>query len=333
MQVLVTGGSGFIGSGLIADLISKGFHVRALLRKSSSIENLKGLKFETRYGDLGDITSLKEAASGVDYVFHLAGAVWARHRKEYFYHNALGTENLALAVAESAPQLKRFIYVSSIAAAGPSKSKIGISENECTPHPVSDYGASKLGGEIALEKTLKKIPYSIVRPPVVYGPRDKSVFEFIKVINKGIIPRLKGHNAEGEKYYNFIYVEDLIDCIVRAGLTEKQDKAATYFSVHPDVVSWSEVMGTVATALGKQRTIKVSVPYALAKTLATISTAAAKTCGIRFELDLDKLRQMVPDYYVYSGEKAKQVLDFQAKTNLTLGMTRAVQWYRAQGMI
>src|SRR5205823_1417576 len=112
---LVTGASGFIGSTLIEELNRRGIGVRALLRRTSSDANLKGLDYTRAEGSLADFESLKKAASGVDYVFHLAGVTSAPNRAAYFEHNAEGTERLARAAAEANPGLKRFVYVSSLA--------------------------------------------------------------------------------------------------------------------------------------------------------------------------------------------------------------------------
>ena len=166
MQALVTGGSGFIGSAVIEDLAKRGIGVKALLRSTSSRRFLDGLKFDTVLGDLSDQDSLEEAVKGVDYIFHIAGAVWARNRQEYFRHNGEGTANLGRAVLQQNPKLKRFIYVSSVAASGPSQSLQPLIE-DCEPAPVSYYGQSKLEGEKELHKILGGIPLSILRPPPV----------------------------------------------------------------------------------------------------------------------------------------------------------------------
>src|SRR5690242_9750279 len=125
MKALVTGASGFIGSTLIEELGTLGFEVYALMRKSSSAANLDGMRMTRVEGDLSDEASLRAAIRSVpdlDYVFHLAGATTGPNREFYFEHNANGTRRLAQAVADERPGLQRFVYVSSLAAAGPSRS-------------------------------------------------------------------------------------------------------------------------------------------------------------------------------------------------------------------
>src|SRR4051794_19255217 len=118
MKALVTGPSSFIGSTLIEELDTLGFEVCALLEKNPSRKNLEGLKFQGIDGDLSDFDSLCRSIREMDYVFHLAELTAARSRNVLFEQNAKNTETLARAVAVARPDLSRFVYVSSMAAAG-----------------------------------------------------------------------------------------------------------------------------------------------------------------------------------------------------------------------
>ena len=182
MKILVTGASGFIGSALVQALVHAGHDVSALLRRKSSVENLKGVAFTRITGDLSDQESLVRACEGVDAVFHLAGMTAAKNRAEFFTFNAEGTRNLAHAAVQS-KTLRRFIAVSSLAASGPSQGLCPKTEGD-PDHPVSHYGESKLRGELYLEELKGQLPYIIIRPPMVYGPRDKNVFLIFKTISK-----------------------------------------------------------------------------------------------------------------------------------------------------
>ncbi len=126
LRALVTGASGFIGSTLVEELNTLGFEVRALMRASSSLGNLGTARFEKVIGDLSDAESLRRAVQGVDYVFHLAGSIAAPTREAYFEHNAEGTRKVAEAIVSANPDLKRLVFVSSLAAGGPSSGPIEI---------------------------------------------------------------------------------------------------------------------------------------------------------------------------------------------------------------
>jgi nucleoside-diphosphate-sugar epimerase len=146
LKALVTGGTGFIGSHLTEALIRKGVQVRCLLRKTSDSKWLKSLPMEFVHGDFNDRTSLENAVRGVDWVLHLAGVTKAIKEETYFEANGLGTENLIHACLENNPRLQKFIYISSQAAAGPSRN--GRNKKELDPcEPVSIYGRSKREGE------------------------------------------------------------------------------------------------------------------------------------------------------------------------------------------
>lgn len=333
MQALVTGGSGFIGSEVVSQLINQGIKVRALLRKTSPRENLTGLEYETAIGDLGDLESLKQAVTGVDYVFHLAGSVAAPNREEYFRHNAKGTENLAQACAEANPKLKRFIYVSSLAASGPALSAEPKTE-EHAAQPISLYGESKLEGERLLEQWASKAGFAItiVRPPAVYGPRDKGIFEFIKVVNSGIIPVFPASRGSGEKYYSVIHVDDLVGGITLAGLAPKQSQKEVFFLSGDGVHTWSDMMNAMAEGLGK-KPFRVKLPNFAWTGLAAFYTAMGWAFQKQFPLTLDKLNELKPDYWVCSNERAKEILGFKPKWPLKQGLAHAISWYKQNGWI
>ena len=146
MKALVTGATGFIGSHLVEELIKKGYGVTCLVRKTSHLKWIEGLDVTILCGDCEDEGSLDHLPPDFDYIFHLAGLTKARKDEDFFCVNARGTENLMKAISTKVPGLKRFIYLSSLSATGPSNN--GTPLNETTvPKPVSSYGKSKLEGE------------------------------------------------------------------------------------------------------------------------------------------------------------------------------------------
>ncbi len=302
------------------------------MRPTSSRAFLQGVNFEVAEGDLRDVASLERAVTGVDYVFHVAGCVTGLNREEFMAHNAEGTASLGQAVARAAPGLKRFVYVSSVAAVGPAPGLEPLTE-DCEPRPISHYGASKLAGEVALCRLLGSIPLSILRPPPVYGPRDRGIFQIIKVLNRGIAPRPGSERPGVEKHYNFIYVDDLVAMTIAAALTPGQDIRETYFAVGDESYSWSRILKAVQRALGRERMLPLPMPLAVLGAAACISEAAMKVTGRRFELTLDKYKEMRPDYYVYSNARARSRLSFVEQVKIDEGMKRAVEWYRQQGWL
>ncbi|MHC4490097.1 MAG: NAD-dependent epimerase/dehydratase family protein, partial [Planctomycetota bacterium] len=169
---LVTGGHGFLGSHLVDLLLARGFRVRCLLRPERPASVFAGRAVDIARGDLRRSEGLAAAVRGVDLVFHVAGLVTARGPAEFRAVNVEGTRRIAAAVGRVNPGSRPFFYVSSQAAAGPSRDGRPVREDR-PPQPLTHYGRSKLGGERALSEVLGGVAWSIVRPPAIYGPRDE----------------------------------------------------------------------------------------------------------------------------------------------------------------
>lgn len=333
-KALVTGGSGFIGSSLIRELAEKGYQVRALLRKTSDTSHLHGVQYERAEGDLSNADSLKKAVEGVDVVFHLAGVVRAPSREGFFKHNADGTRLLVEAIAEVNPGLRRFVLVSSLAAAGPAASleKPNLESHDASP--VSLYGESKLQGEREALKFKDRFPVSIVRPPMVYGPRDKDIFVVIQTVSRRMMPMIKGATPDGSKYYSLIHVHDLCRGIIQAGeaTIEKVPSGEVFYLTDGGLYSYRELLLAMAESLGV-RPFEIKIPPFAVSIAAGAASALGAMMGKTFPLNRDKLNEILPDYWICSTDKAKELLGYCPKYNLSTGMADAIQWYREQKWI
>lgn len=326
MNVLVTGATGFIGSHLVDLLLKKNYSVRCLLRTTSDTRWLQGLPVEMVYGDLFDTRVLRTAVEGVDYIYHSAGLTKARTPEEYLRANAEGTRNLLEAVLGYNTQLKRFVLVSSQTAAGPSPTKFPINE-EYTPAPITSYGKSKWAAEQECHKLRFSIPWTIVRPPAVFGPRDKDVFEFFHTMNNGLQPMV-GMN---EKYVSLIHVRDLVRGFVMAAESDKA-LGQTYFISSKDVYGWREVGAITRMVLGKSA-FRIRIPefgvYAIAAVAEVLAKFSKKPALINFE----KARDMVQDYWTCDSSKARRDFGYEQEISLEDGIRDAVEWYRAEKWI
>ncbi len=328
MRALITGASGFIGSSLIQELNRLGFEVHALMRSTSSPANLEGMRFERRSGDLSDFESLKRAVVGMDYVFHLAGMTAAPDRETFMRCNAQGTGDLARAVAEAAPGLTRFVYVSSLAAGGPARKKQPRREEEL-PTPVSAYGESKLAGELELLKYKDKFPVAIVRPPLVYGPKDKGVFVIIQTVARNLMPIPSGKGEGGHKYYSAVHVTDLCKGIVQVGLAsaDKAPSGEIFYLCEDEFYTYQDFLRTIADSLGNHP-FRFKVPQALIYGAAAALTGLGKVTKRSYPFNLDKFNEILPDYWICSNQKAKDVLGFLPEYPLAKGMKETVEWYK-----
>lgn len=328
MKALVTGASGFIGSGLVEELSSSGFEPFALMRNSSSDRHLKGLQYTRASGDLSDIESLKKSVAGVDYVFHLAGTTAAPNREEYFKHNAQGTKNLAEAVAAANPRLKRFIYVSSLAASGPAQ-KLSPKTELDSDQPISAYGESKRQGEIELLRFKDQFPVTIIRPPMVYGPKDRGVFVIFQTVSKKVMPLLRGATPDGHKHYSLIHVQDLVRGIVQSAQTPGVNlpSGEIFYLAGDEIVTYEGLMQIMADHMGL-KPFKFFVPPIAMLAAAYGMSALGKITGRNYPLNIDKLNEVRPDYWICSNSKARDQLGFTPQFDLRDGLGQTLGWYK-----
>ncbi len=314
MKVLVTGATGFIGSHLVEALVREGFEVTCLTRNTSNLRYLEGLNVSSLVGDCTDTESLS-GISGFDYVFHLAGLTKANSEEESRLVNEKGTENIVDAVMRFNPALKRFVYISSLAAAGPSCDGNPLNE-ECDPRPVSVYGKTKLGGEKFVLGMKGNVPFTIIRPPAVYGPRDKDLLVFFKMVKRGLIPYW------GKSFYSFLYVEDLVHGIILSAL-KAEGEGEIFFMSDGCIYSSDDIVDSISVAL-QCTPVKVGVPKFVMPLLGTIAEKM-KGCSI---INPDKIREIRHPNWTCNSSKAREKLGFSPKVKIKEGAKWTADWYR-----
>ncbi|MDY6863581.1 MAG: NAD-dependent epimerase/dehydratase family protein [Thermodesulfobacteriota bacterium] len=317
-KILVTGGTGFVGSHLVHALIKRGYEVICLVREKSDTRCLKNLKLKLTLGDITKKDSLKEAVKNIDYVYHLAGITKSKNIKTYYIVNSLGTKNLIEACEEINPKLKKFLYMSSLAAAGPGLMGISVKEDD-TCRPISDYGKSKLKGEELLEKYNQKIPITIVRPCAIYGPGDKDTLHFFKCVRKGIIPLLGGR----KRYIKLCHVSDIINgCILAA---ESKYSSEKFFLAGDSIHTWEEI-GEIMTKVFGKRGMQLLIPYPLLKFSASISEMFSGLFKTEPAFNRQKLLEMKQDW-ICDIKKAKELLGYAPIITLKNGINETASWY------
>lgn len=319
----VTGGTGFIGSHLVDHLLEKGCHVRCLIRDPSRAGWLEGKSIEFVHGDLESPEALKKGLRGVDAVFHLAGITAAGSQAEYCRVNAEGCRRLADAAMGSDEPPGLFLYVSSQAAVGP-----GIPGNKmdemAIPAPLTAYGRSKLEGERLLTAIIG-LPLLIVRPPAVYGARDKEMLPLFKLANRGFSPIL---NASAN--LSLIHVSDLVEGIFKAAVSGKLGE--TYFLANEDPVKATDLPDIFAKALG--RVVKgIRVPSVLLGAAASLSEMYGRLTEKVPVFNRDKVKELTAQCWVCSSQKAKDDFSFTTAVNVEDGFRETAAWYREGGML
>jgi nucleoside-diphosphate-sugar epimerase len=320
LKSLVTGATGFIGSHLVEALLQKGVQVRCLVRKGGDLKWLKGLPIEIILGDCSDKTSLEKAVKGVDQVFHLAGITKAVKEKTFFEINALGTENLILACCRHNPHIQKFLYLSSQAAAGPCQN--GNKKRESDPcEPVSPYGQSKrLGEELALAHS-QEIPLVILRPPGVYGPRDKDFYSLFKWISRRINPCFSGQ-------VSLCYVQDIVQAILLA--TESQTTSGEIFFVSDGTDYPMEEIGEVLAQTMGVTPLSIPIPKWFIFGVASFSEYLSFISRRPPLISRGMAEQMIQEDWTCDITKAKTLLGFQPRFQLLQGARLTFHWYKKQ---
>ena len=326
-MILVTGGTGFIGSHLVERLVAQGRRVRCLVRRAivgqgRALPWLIGV--ELAHGDLESSAGLTEALRGVDIVIHLAGVTKARTVADYDRGNAIATANLLRA----AGNVDRFVHVSSLAAAGPSTPDRPLTETD-EPRPVSHYGRSKLAGEQAVRQSPLAERTVIVRPPVVYGPRDRDVLQVLRTVSHGWMAKI----GAAPRRFSHIYVGDLVDgLIVAADCIGASAGGKVFCLANATPVSWDE-FGNLAARLMGREVLTVAIPEKAAYVLGWCAEWSTRLSGTPGILSRDKVREACCAGWVCDPGRARRELGFCASTNLEAGLRRTLDWYKEAGWL
>ncbi len=321
-RVLITGATGFIGGHLADLLIAEGARVRLLVRDP---RRWLGADAELVKGDLDDREALRAAVRGVDHVYHVAGLTKARHVSEYLAVNHGGTVNVLEACRQENGSLERFLLVSSQAAAGPASNGVPVREDD-HPQPSSVYGLSKLRSEQAAIGYRALFPVTIVRPPVVYGPRDRDTLMVFKAARWGISPRL-GKNLQ----LSIVHVEDLVRGI-RHACVDPRAENQTYFMANLDPVTIPAVTDPISRELGV-RSFPLPLPAAPLVLLATLAELGSRLVGRSTPLTRDKVRDALQQRWLCDSSRADRELGWRAEIPLETGVRETARWYRAAGWL
>ncbi|MEK7447861.1 MAG: NAD(P)-dependent oxidoreductase [Planctomycetota bacterium] len=325
MRVLVTGGTGFIGSHLVEQLLQKKYDVFCLVRDRNNLKwlSLLGGQVKYIYADLSSRSSLESALSDSDawdYIYHLAGVVKANRKELYYEANFLGTKYLIeTAAALDNKNLKKFLHVSTLAAVGPSGNGRAVTE-ETKCRPVTDYGVSKLMGERIVLEYLDRLPITIVRPPVVYGPRDRDLLIYFKIINYGLKPIIGTR-----KYINIIYVHDLVNGIIQAA-ESKEATGRTYFIANPESYSIEYISNLVQQSLNC-KVITLRIPDGVVKLLAAGAEYFSRLKGRATIFNRQKAREIAQHFWVCDTGRVQQELGFKTRVSLKNGLKQTAEWY------
>jgi nucleoside-diphosphate-sugar epimerase len=326
VRILVTGGTGFIGSHLVEALLAQDHEVRCLVRDTRRLGWISGLPSVTiARGGMDEPRSLLEGMRGVDQVYHVAGLTRARATREFFRVNGEGTRHLVHACLETPRGPRRLVHLSSLAAVGPTPMATACAE-DVSPRPVSPYGWSKLQAEAAVLGARDRLHVTVLRPPVVYGPRDRGVLEVVRWVARGLLPMPAGPS----RTLSLCYVQDLVTALLAAG--EANVPSGEIFHVAGEgAFTWEQVGEALGEALGVHPTpLRIPVPILLA--LASGADAWSWLAGRPAYFSRGKVREAAGHWLCDTG-KARRELGVVPSVGLSTGAAVTVKWYREAGWL
>ena len=322
-RVLVTGATGFVGSHVVDALRSAGRPVRALVRPSSDLARLRAQDCDIRVADFGDARAWAAALDGIDVVLHLAAATRARDEAEYRRANVETTAAL-MDAASAQPRPPRVVFLGTLASVGPSTDGQPVHE-DAAPRPLTAYGRTKLEAErLVLGSTA--VPAVVLRPPAIYGPRDRDLFTFFRLARLGVQPVPAGP----DRPVQLIHVRDVVAALLAAADSERAGRI--YHIAEPAIRPWSRVAALIADAVGR-RPVRVPVPRSALRAAALVSEGTARLARRSTIFNRDKVRELLAPAWICTTERAALELNFRAVIPLEQGIRETAEWYRAEGWL
>jgi nucleoside-diphosphate-sugar epimerase len=296
--------------------------VGALVRSPSRGERLRALGCRLVAGGLEDDAALAALVRGRDVVFHVAGVVAARSAADFTRANRDGARRVAEAARREG--VARFVLVSSLAVTGPSP-RGGVVDERSLPRPLTAYGHSKRAGEEAVRAT--GVPLTIVRPPAVYGPRDRAFLTLFQAARRGIVPLL----GTGDQAVTLVHVRDLAAALLAAA-TSAATLGGVYHAGHETPATQRALAQAVGRAVGRDvRCVRVPAPL-VGATLG-VHGLVARLLGGAPLLDGDKARELLASGWVCSSAALRRDAGWVAETALDEGLAGTARAYRDAGWL
>jgi nucleoside-diphosphate-sugar epimerase len=326
MTTLVTGASGFLGSHVAEQLSRAGRKVRALVRRSSDTSFLRALpNVELAEGSVEDLDSFVRAANGVEAIVHAAGLVKARSADEFMKTNSLGTENALEAARRTKKTLKRFVLVSSQAVAGPSEDGSPVPVH-AEPRPVTHYGRSKLAAERAAVNAKDELPVTVIRPPLVYGPRDREVLAFFKAVHTGVLPYM----GSPKKRISVVFGADAASACI-AAIDADVPSGSVYYVEDGTTRSFEELVLAIEAALGRRAWLRFPLPRPVIEAAAVVTETYGRFTDKAVMLTFDKCNELFAPHWVCDAKEATRELGWAPKVPFGEGAKLTAEWYRSAG--
>ncbi|UCF20467.1 MAG: NAD-dependent epimerase/dehydratase family protein [Gemmatimonadota bacterium] len=329
MRVLITGGTGFIGSRLALRCLERGEHVRVLAKLNTAAERqnaeeIEGRGIEVAEGSVSDGQATRRACEGVDVVYHLAAAQHEANVPDKYYYevNVDGTRNMLAAAVECG--VDRFVHGSTIGVYGIGRD--GPVGDDSPLEPDNIYGVTKLKGEKVVREYFDKMPIAIARISETYGPGDRRLLKLFKGIARDRFFMIGG----GRNLHHPVYIDDLVDGL-RASATSEAAVGKTYVLAGPRAITTNEMVEAICRALGKALP-RLKVPLWPLMTMAVLMEGALRPAGIQPPLHRRRMNFFVKSFK-FSGVEAKAAIDYQPQIDFFEGAALTADWYKHVHML
>ena len=323
-KILITGSNGFIGSFLVEEALKRNYEVYAAIRKTSNTEYLTDPRIKFIELDFSEIIALNMQLADLprmDFVIHNAGSTKAFKKEDYFSSNYQNTKNLIDVLINQNKVIKKFIYMSSLAAYGPGDPLQAKTISSLDiPRPVTSYGKSKLESEKYLF-SLTGFPHIIIRPTVVYGPREKDLFTVFKLINNNLELFVGFKNQQ----LTFIYIKDLVKAVFQ---TMESDVKNRGFFVSDGNVYNAQALGNIIKEQLKKKTLRIYVPKNFVRIIALFSEASKFFTRKQPVLNFDKVNELECLNWKCDTQPLINEFNFKADYDLNKGVLETIAWYK-----
>lgn len=330
MKILITGATGFIGSFIVEEALNRGMEVWAAVRGTSSRQYVIDERINFIELNLDSEEQLRTALAPhkFDYVVHAAGVTKCLNRNDFFRVNTEGTKHLVNALLSLQMPMKKFVYLSSLSVFGPAREQMPYREitDKDTPVPNTAYGQSKLAAENFLHQQAS-LPYVILRPTGVYGPRERDYFMMAKSI-KSHVDFAVGYQPQ---IITFVYVADVVQAVFLA--LERGPVGGHYFLTDGRSYSSQMFSNLLKKYLNVRGLLRIKAPLVVLRGVTFLGERYSRISHKITALNDDKYNIMRQRNWLCDITPAREELGYQPTVELEEGVRRSVKWYKENGWI
>lgn len=330
-RVLITGASGFIGGHLVAQALEQGDDVTAAVRPSSDRSRLSDPRLrllDLPLGDAAAMTSLLQSAGRFDWVVHNAGVTKALSRDDYHEGNTGHTRRLVQALQQAGRVPGKFLLISSLAALGAAPAGTPQIREGQLPKPLTPYGESKRSAEDYLTSLPSDFPWVVLQPTAVYGPWERDILTFIRLIQKGVELTI----GRQPQRLSFVHATDVARAVFRV-LEAPAALHRKYIISDGKAYRTEDLGAAVRQALGGKKTWKIRLPLPVVRQVAGVAETIGRWQNKPSALNRDKIPELAAENWHCDASPLLEELHFQPAFDLYQGMAQTVRWYREQGWL